>query len=89
MNNPIVHCRGLSKSYHDGSTSINVLKNIDFDVFGSILVLVYLFYAIFLKNFIVYAIGENLFLLSNIIFVTILFYLVVIKKFVKKNKEKI
>ncbi|MDP3705646.1 MAG: lipoprotein-releasing ABC transporter ATP-binding protein LolD [Legionellaceae bacterium] len=32
MSNEIVQCRGLSKSYHDGNTSVDVLNAIDFDI---------------------------------------------------------
>ncbi len=32
MNDVIVNCSGLSKSYHDGSTSIDVLKALDFTI---------------------------------------------------------
>jgi len=32
MNKPIVECRGLSKTYHDGHTSVNVLTTIDFEI---------------------------------------------------------
>jgi lipoprotein-releasing system ATP-binding protein len=32
MSNDIIHCINLSKSYYDGHTSIDVLKNIDFSL---------------------------------------------------------
>lgn len=32
MNDPIVNCINLSKSYHDGTASVNVLKGIDFTI---------------------------------------------------------
>ncbi len=32
MSNVIIHCEGLSKSYHDGNTSVDVLKNLDFTI---------------------------------------------------------
>ncbi len=32
MNNLVVQCRGLQKSYHDGQTSVDVLTGIDFDI---------------------------------------------------------
>ncbi len=34
MNNEIVKCYGLNKSYHDGNVSIDVLKNIDFTIYA-------------------------------------------------------
>ena len=32
MNNVIISCQGLSKSYHDGNTSVEVLKELDFSI---------------------------------------------------------
>lgn len=32
MNDVIINCEGLTKSYHDGNTSVNVLKNLDFSI---------------------------------------------------------
>lgn len=32
MNDVIINCTGLSKSYHDGSATVHVLKQIDFEV---------------------------------------------------------
>ena len=32
MSEVIVECRGLNKTYHDGNTSVNVLKKIDFTI---------------------------------------------------------
>lgn len=32
MNDVIIKCAGLSKSYHDGSTTVNVLKHVDFEI---------------------------------------------------------
>lgn len=32
MNNSIIHCHQLSKSYHDGNMSVDVLKGIDFSI---------------------------------------------------------
>lgn len=36
MSNEIVQCRGLSKSYHDGHTSVDVLNAINFDIAAGI-----------------------------------------------------
>ena len=32
MNNVIINCQGLSKSYHDGNTSVEVLKELNFSI---------------------------------------------------------
>ena len=32
MNDVIIHCQGLSKSYHDGNTSVDVLSQLDFTI---------------------------------------------------------
>lgn len=32
MNNVVIQCRKLSKSFHDGNTSVDVLKDLDFDI---------------------------------------------------------
>ena len=32
MSEPIIHCKGLSKSYHDGHASVDVLNNLDFSL---------------------------------------------------------
>ncbi len=32
MSELIIHCEGLSKSYHDGNASVDVLKNLDFSL---------------------------------------------------------
>jgi lipoprotein-releasing system ATP-binding protein len=35
ISQPILECRGLSKSYHDGTSVIDVLRNVDLDVHPS------------------------------------------------------
>lgn len=35
MNNPILECRGLSKSYHDGTSYIDILRDINLQVHAS------------------------------------------------------
>lgn len=32
MNDVIINCQGLNKSYHDGNTSVDVLKDLDFSI---------------------------------------------------------
>ncbi len=32
MNDVIINCQGLNKSYHDGNTSVDVLKSLDFSI---------------------------------------------------------
>ena len=32
MNEAMIHCRGLGKSYHDGNASIDVLTGLDFSL---------------------------------------------------------
>lgn len=34
MSNLIIHCRDLSKSYHDGNASVEVLKRLDFSIYS-------------------------------------------------------